>query len=212
LLWVPKGSTLGPLFNIFINLSAWINHPKFLLFADDLETHHNIKYVEKCKALKANTVSVQQQCGENCMQLNTLKTKIIFFTCKTNSTYFNYYVHNVLILRSDCIKDLGVTLNSKPNFHCHVDSVYPQALTALQLIHFITHFTPSQSSLILYIALFQSKLSMPLSYGIILHWLPPPPKKKAENIQIKFANCVTFFSVILNTSFQMTTSRCSISY
>jgi hypothetical protein len=50
---VPQDSTLRPLlFNIFINnLSAKINHSKFLLFADDLKIYRNIRSAEDCKAL-----------------------------------------------------------------------------------------------------------------------------------------------------------------
>jgi hypothetical protein len=66
---VRQGSTRGPLlFNIFINdLSARINHSKFLLFTDDLKIYRDIKSVEDCKALQADIDSVHQWCGENCM-------------------------------------------------------------------------------------------------------------------------------------------------
>jgi hypothetical protein len=62
------------------------------------------------------------------MELNTQKTKIILFTCKTNNVHFNYYVSNVLTLQSNSMKDLGIALNSKLYFHCHVDFVYSQAV------------------------------------------------------------------------------------
>jgi hypothetical protein len=62
------------------------------------------------------------------MEIKIQKSKIISFTRKTNSIYFNYYVKDVLISRTDCIKDLGVTLESKLYFHCHVDFVYFQTL------------------------------------------------------------------------------------
>jgi hypothetical protein len=56
----------------------------------------------------------------------TFRTRIISFTRKTNSVRFNYYVSNVIILRSDCIK--GIMLDSRLYFHCHVDFVHSQAL------------------------------------------------------------------------------------
>jgi hypothetical protein len=40
------------------------------------------------------------------MELNIQKTKIIFFTRKTNNISVNYYISFVLILRSDCIQDV----------------------------------------------------------------------------------------------------------
>jgi hypothetical protein len=65
----PQGSTLGTLlFNIFVtNLSAIIKHSKFLLFAVDLKIYSNIKSVEDCKALQADTYSVQHWYVENHM-------------------------------------------------------------------------------------------------------------------------------------------------
>jgi hypothetical protein len=59
-------------------------------------------------------------CSENGMELNIQKTKIISFTCKTNSIHFKYFVKDVLILRAECIKDLGVIIDSKLYFQCHV--------------------------------------------------------------------------------------------
>jgi hypothetical protein len=108
---VPQGSNLGPLlFNVFINdLCAKINYSKSLLFADDLKIYRDIKSAEDCKFLQANI--------DSDMETNVQKTRIISFTRKTNSIRFNYYVSGVSILRTDCIKDLGVMLDSKLYFH-----------------------------------------------------------------------------------------------
>jgi hypothetical protein len=107
----PQGSTLGPLlFNISVNdLSAKIKHSKFLLFADDLNVHRNMKYGEDCKAIQGDIYSVQHWCAENHMEINIQETRIISFTRKTNSVHINYYVSNVIILRS-YVKDLGIML------------------------------------------------------------------------------------------------------
>jgi hypothetical protein len=61
-------------------------------------------------ALQADIYSVQHWCAENHIELDIQKKKIISFTCETNSVHFNYYDSNEIILRSDCIKDLGVML------------------------------------------------------------------------------------------------------
>jgi hypothetical protein len=100
LLGVPQGPTLGPLlFNVFIDdLSAKINHSKFLLLAAAVKIYQDMKSVQDCKSLQSDTDLVQQWCGENCMELNIQKNKIISFTHKTNSSHFNYYVSDVLIL------------------------------------------------------------------------------------------------------------------
>jgi hypothetical protein len=62
-------------------------------------------------------------------------------------------------LLSECIKHLGVMLDSKLYFHCHVDFIYPQTLRSLGLIRFIAYNLSSLDSLVvLYIALMRSKL------------------------------------------------------
>jgi hypothetical protein len=55
------------------------------------------------------------------MELNTHESNIISSTRKTNCVHFNYYISNVLILRSECRKDLGVMLDIKLYFNCHVN-------------------------------------------------------------------------------------------
>jgi hypothetical protein len=158
---VPQGSTLGPLlFNVFINdLCAKINYSKSLLFADDLKIYRDIKSAEDCKSLQADIDSVQLWCGENHMELNVQKTRIISFTRKTNSTCFNYFVSGVSILRSDCIKDMGVMLDSKLHFHSHVDYLHSQGLRALGLIRYIAYnFSFIDTLVVLYNAFVMSRL------------------------------------------------------
>jgi hypothetical protein len=55
-----------------------------------------------------------------------------------NLVCFNYYVSDVSIMRSDCIRELGVMLDSKLYFNFHVYFVYTQALRTLELICYIT--------------------------------------------------------------------------
>jgi hypothetical protein len=61
---------------------------------------------------------------------------------------------NILILRSHCIRDLGVMLDSKLYFHCHVDFVHSQTLRTSGLIRLITYnFSSLESLVVLYISL-----------------------------------------------------------
>jgi hypothetical protein len=120
------------------------------------------------------------------MELNIQKTRIISFTCKTNSVHFNYYVSNEIILRSDCIKDLGVMLDSKLYFHRHVDFVYSQALRTLGLIRYVTYnFSSSDCLVVLYNSLIRSKLEYA---SVVWNNLSLTDSNKTENTQRKFAN------------------------
>jgi hypothetical protein len=49
------------------------------------------------------------------------------------------------------MKYLGVMLDSKLYFHCHVDFVYSQTLRALGLIRYIVNNVSSLDNLIVYI-------------------------------------------------------------
>jgi hypothetical protein len=93
------------------------------------------------------------------MKINTLKTNIISFTRKTNSIHFNYYVDNLLIVRTDCVKDLGVMLDGKLHFHRYIDYLYSRAPKLPGLIRFISYNFSSLDCLkVLYTALVPSNL------------------------------------------------------
>jgi hypothetical protein len=124
------------------------------------------------------------------MELNIQKKIIIYFTYKIKSIHFNYYVSGVLILRSDCIKHLGVMLDImldiKLYLHCHVYFVYSQALRILGCIRFITYDFPSLDSLVvLYNALTRSKLEYA---SVIWNNLTSTDSNNIENKQRKFAS------------------------
>jgi hypothetical protein len=185
---VPQGSTLGPLlFNVFINdLCAKINYSKSLLFANDLKIYRDIRSPEECESLQADIDSVWMWCGENHMELNVQKTRIISFTRKTNSICFNYFVSGVSILHTDCIEDLGVMLDSKLHFHSHVDYLHSQGLRTLGLIHYIMYnFSSIDSLVVLYNSLVRSRLEYA---SVIWNNLTLTDSKKLESIQRKFAN------------------------
>jgi hypothetical protein len=48
-----------------------------------------VKSAKDCKSLQFDIDCVQKWCYENDMKINTLKTNIISFTCKTKSISFN---------------------------------------------------------------------------------------------------------------------------
>jgi GT2 family glycosyltransferase len=89
---------------------------------------------------------------------STFRKLKLYLSRKTNSIHFKYFVKDVLILRAECMKDLGVMADSKLYFHCHVDFVYSQALRKLGLIRCITYnFSSLDSLVVLYITLIRSK-------------------------------------------------------
>jgi hypothetical protein len=125
------------------------------------------------------------------MELNIQETKIISFTRKTKGINFQYFVKDVLILRVECIKDLGIMVDSKLYFHCYVDLVYSQALRTLGLIRFITYNVSSLDSLfVLYIYLIRSKLEYA---SAVWNKLTLTDSNKIENTQRNLPICVIIF-------------------
>jgi hypothetical protein len=54
---------------------------------------------------------------------------ITYFTHKTSSMYFSYYVGNILIVRIESVPDVGTDLASKLNFHHRI--VYVSVLSSI---------------------------------------------------------------------------------
>jgi hypothetical protein len=93
------------------------------------------------------------------MNPNFSKIRVISFTKKTNSLNYQYSLGNSFILRTDCIRDLGVYIDCKLYFHQHVDHLFSHAMELLGLIRTLTFsFSTLVSIVILFFALVRSKL------------------------------------------------------
>jgi hypothetical protein len=77
------------------------------------------------------------------MKISILKTNIISFSFKTNFYYFS----GDLIVQNDCVKDLGVMLDSKLHFHRQVSDLHSQTLMLLEPIYLIMNDFLSLDSL-----------------------------------------------------------------
>jgi hypothetical protein len=94
------------------------------------------------------------------MKIYIFRKNIISCTHNTNSIHFNYFVMCLLIVRTDCVKDLWAVLDTKLYFHRPVNYLACcRELKLLGLIHFVTHNFSSLDSLkVLYIVSIRSKL------------------------------------------------------
>jgi hypothetical protein len=139
-------------FNFLIsNLSAWIDHSRILLLADDLKICRDLESVEGCSFRRRFASRCWFCTTVVCWKLHVVqKTKIIYLVLTTNSTDLNYNIW-YLTLCSDCIKYRGVMFHSKVYFHSHVDFAYSQASGTLELIRFITYSFSSLDSLVVFV-------------------------------------------------------------
>jgi hypothetical protein len=80
-----------------------------------------MKSAEDFELLQSDIDSVQKWCIENYLKINIFKTNTISFTGETNIIHFNYFLGYLIIVWTDCVKDLRVMLDSKLRFHRHVD-------------------------------------------------------------------------------------------
>jgi hypothetical protein len=114
-----------------------------------------------------------------------------YYYRKNNNIHFNYCVTDGLIMRSDCVKYLGVMLDSKLYLHCHVDFVYSQELRTLGLIHYVIYIFCSL--IVLHNAVVTSKLEYA---SVIWNNLTSTDFNITENIQRKFANSCYYRSFV----------------
>ena len=88
------------------------------------------------------------------MNLNVNKTKVISFCRKTNCHGFDYKLSEWSITRTDCIRDLGVLIDTNLHFH-----IFCQAVGLLGLIQSVTlRFSSPLSLLTIYCTLVRLKL------------------------------------------------------
>jgi hypothetical protein len=75
---------------------------------------YSVKSIEDCKCLQMHSLAVQESCLENYVNLNSQSTKAVPFTHKTGSnTGVVSNIGGVSVLCTDCVKHLGIFLDSK---------------------------------------------------------------------------------------------------
>ena len=149
---VPQGSILGPLlFILYIN--GITNLPlspstQLILYADDIFLFHPISTLSDLHSLQSDLDSISTWLSSNSLQLNSSKSKYIFFSRKS-PPYFDSFpslsLSNVPLERVSSFCYLGVTLTSSLSWSTHILSICRKARKILGLIfrHFYPHSSPS---------------------------------------------------------------------
>jgi hypothetical protein len=103
-------------------------------------------------------------------------------------------MQDYLFVCSDRIKDVGVMLDRKLHFHCHVDFLYSQARRTLGFNHYSTYnFSSLDSLIVLCNALIRSKQEYA---SVAFNNLKLTACNKIENIKCQFVLLFFFqFSV-----------------
>jgi hypothetical protein len=125
------------------------------------------------------------------MQSNNLPVPTgLFSACLIKSAVRNHYLSSryklgdSCISRTNCVKDLGVFIESKLYCHSHVDYILSQSIKLLGQIRNITFsFSTLDNLLILYFSLVRPKLECA---SVVWNSITSTDAKKLERIQRKF--------------------------
>lgn len=157
---IAQGSHLGPL--VYVAYSNDCNHslegPR-LSYADDLKIFLRITSTEDARSLQRQLNIFATWCESNRMVLNPTKCSVITFSRKKDLIAFGYRLADVILPREDCVKDLGVLLDSKLSFNQHISYIVTKASRQLGFIFRTTKsFTDVYCLKALYCGLVRSTL------------------------------------------------------
>lgn len=134
---VPQGSHLGPfLFALFVNdlIDIVEQHGVHCsVYADDVKLYFPIRNYNDHLKLQAALTAIDDWCQGNGMILNAAKCVSITFGWCHNQTQFQYAVRGTTITRSNCVKDLGIWLDTKLKMNIHIDKATSSARRVLGL-------------------------------------------------------------------------------
>ena len=132
---VPEGSICGPL--LFICYTAdipFIIKTKCVMYADDLKLYSRVTCTEDAVLLQADLSRLAEWSEIWKLKLNPQKCFIISYTLKTRPLVFNYHILNTSLQRKTEARDLGVILDAKLTFACHVDTAVAKARRMLGVL------------------------------------------------------------------------------
>ena len=120
---VPQGSSLGPLlFALYINDLPWITKLTSTLFADDtVLSISESNSTELQSIVNRELEKVNEWLHFNKLSLNYSKTSYMIVSRKNNQlTDFDVKINDKTIMRTACVKYLGVFIDDKLNWSNHI--------------------------------------------------------------------------------------------
>lgn len=184
---VSQGSTLGPtLFLVMINdLPSVVSSVECLLFADDLKLFYAVNSVSDCGVLQQDIDAVAGWSQANRLFFNTKKCKVISFSRSKCPLAYTYLLSNDPIDRVQTIRDLGLELDTKLDFHGHICSI---TKSANKMLGFVMRTAPQFTSTAVPIVLYNAYVRSKLEYSSVI-WDPIEASYTLllERVQRKFA-------------------------
>lgn len=189
---VPQGSILGPLlFVIFINdISKCFHNSKFLLYADDLKIYRSIRNIQDCYLLQEDLDRLTNYCYTSKLQLSVPKCNFINFTKNKTIITFAYSLCNISLNKVNCVRDLGVLLDSKLCLDLHIEQIVNRAY---QMYGFIMRSSRDFKRTSSYLCLYKTLVRSQLEYAVPI-WNPYYNKyvDMIENVQRRFLRAMHY--------------------
>ncbi|XP_057310678.1 uncharacterized protein LOC130648640 [Hydractinia symbiolongicarpus] len=162
---VPQGSVLGPLlFLIYINdLHCSINFSLVHHFADDTNLLNFSKSLKQlAKQMNFDLKLLCHWLNANKISLNASKTEYIVFkhTRKPLNYDFRLFINGKRLIPSNCIKYLGVLLDSDLSWKSQINDTVAKLKRANGALAKLRHFVPLNVLILVYYAIFHSHLLM----------------------------------------------------
>ena len=125
---VPQGSVLGPLlFLIYIN-DLPQNLPSNVtikLYADDVKIYVHHKNDNFCDTLQHTLEAIEKWSAQWKIKLAPLKSMALYLG-KSNLKR-QYFLNNMPIPETNCVKDLGIMIDSNLSFNAHIEKIFKSA-------------------------------------------------------------------------------------
>jgi hypothetical protein len=139
---VPQGSVLGPiLFLLFINdISSGAESGDPTLFADDSSLFYSSNDRNKLeKIINKDLDKISKWLISNKLSLNVSKSNFIIFG-KSKNISLSISLNGVSLLQKDCVKYLGIYLDSKLSWKNHIDHVKKKLSSSISVIYNLRSF------------------------------------------------------------------------
>jgi len=149
---VPQGSILGPLlFLLYINdLPKVSTYFKFIMFADDTNIFAKGKDIDNLvNNINYELEHISKWFGANLLSLNIKKTNYILFGNKTIPSQ-KIMLSNTEISRVQETKFLGVIIQEKLNWSCHINLIKSKISKTIGIIYRARHNLPKTCLITLY--------------------------------------------------------------
>ena len=157
----PQGSILGPLlFSLYINdMPTSIIDSLILLYADDTKCYREISSLLDCYRLQLDLNLLHAWSIVWKLHFNPRKCKALSVTHSKSPIIFDYSMHTSTIERVDCMKDLGVVIDSNLSWNKHIQGTVSKANRVFWLLKRALGFNaPSSVSKQLYESFVRSLL------------------------------------------------------